>query len=244
MFDPHLLSAGSAADSLGPDEARQFESHLSHCEDCRRSIAEFRATFAILAAASAESPPPHLKRLVMAQIEVVRQIQPVLSPLPANIDRRGRVVPGATRVLAAVGLVALLAGAAGLLIRARGDVERLEQVQAVLVAADLRTVELQCSADSESRLAWSPVQGAAVFVADGLGQPPATMSYQLWLMIDGTPVPLDVFVPDEDGDATILIDRNPSGADAIAVTVEPAAGSAIPTPPIILAASLGIRAPR
>ena len=69
---------------------------------------------------------------------------------------------------------------------------------------------------------------------------PEGRAYQLWFIKDGTPVPSVTFKPEPDGHVKVEGVRVPTdGAlSAAAVTVEPEAGSAQPTTPIVLVGAL------
>ena len=66
---------------------------------------------------------------------------------------------------------------------------------------------------------------------------PEGMAYQAWQMRDGVPVSLGVL---DAGPGRFALQADLAGAEAIAISVEPAAGSAAPTTTPILIASLEI----
>jgi anti-sigma-K factor RskA len=69
---------------------------------------------------------------------------------------------------------------------------------------------------------------------------PAGRAYQLWFITDGKPVPSVTFKPEADGDASVGQIPVPSDGtvSAAAITVEPEAGSAQPTSPIVMVGTL------
>ncbi|MGW6131093.1 anti-sigma factor [Cellulomonas sp. NPDC055163] len=77
--------------------------------------------------------------------------------------------------------------------------------------------------------------GHAMFTATGLGDPGDGKEYQLWVIRDGVPLP-DAVMPDDAGALHAMAEDFVPG-DALAVTVEPAGGSAEPTtdPVVVLA---------
>jgi anti-sigma-K factor RskA len=72
-----------------------------------------------------------------------------------------------------------------------------------------------------------------------LPPPPAGQTYQLWLIVAGTPVSMGVFGVEPDGRARLDAASVPafSGEVTVAVTIEPLGGVPQPTGPIILVGS-------
>lgn len=76
----------------------------------------------------------------------------------------------------------------------------------------------------------SAQRDAAVLQAQDLPAPPAGHAYQIWwLHGKGTPVSAGTFTPDARGQSRVLLSGTMGSADGVAVTVEPAGGSAQPT---------------
>ncbi len=100
--------------------------------------------------------------------------------------------------------------------------------------ADLLLIQL---APSQPRgpgiqLFWNVKSGTAVVHATGLRQVADNRTYVLWMIRDGTPVPVTLFKPDADGQRTlngIELPKGTQGIAAFAVTEEPAEGSPQPT---------------
>ena len=69
---------------------------------------------------------------------------------------------------------------------------------------------------------------------------PTGQAYQLWFIKDGKPVPSVTFKPEPDGHAKVEQIPVPSdgAVSAAAITVEPEAGSAQPTSPIVMVGTL------
>ncbi|HEX6536133.1 MAG TPA: anti-sigma factor [Gemmatimonadaceae bacterium] len=92
-----------------------------------------------------------------------------------------------------------------------------------------------------ARVFWNQPTGTWTLIAHDLPPAPAGEVYQLWLGTrDGGRVSAGTFAPRPDGDA-VLVARHPLASDAlarIAVTREPAGGSARPTsPPVLVGAA-------
>ncbi|RAG87333.1 anti-sigma factor [Streptacidiphilus pinicola] len=81
--DLHTLAGAYALGALDDAERDAFERHLADCESCAVEVAEFRATGARLALAASLTPPPELKRQVLAHIAEIRQDAPEVEPVPS-----------------------------------------------------------------------------------------------------------------------------------------------------------------
>lgn len=240
--DVHGLTGAYAVDALPDDERAFFERHLATCEDCRREAAELRATAAALGAAAAEAPPESLRARVLAEARSTRQV-PAESDDRATQARSQRghrllQVAAAVAALAVVGLGVLSAQLADRV----ADLEtQLAQDQAVgdeLVALlgqpDAQVTALEAPAGTQASLVHSEGAGRAVVVTDGLGDLPADLAYQLWVLRDGVPEPDRVFRPGPDGRAVVDIGQPIAGADVVAITTEPRQGSPAPTGEILI----------
>ena len=206
----HDLTAAYALDALEPDEARAYEEHLAGCERCREELAAFQGTASSLAyAVPPADPPPALRGRIL---EAARAERPNVVPL-----RRGW-----SRPLAVVAAVAACA-AVGLAVWNVSLHNRLDQA--------LRGVPLT---GAKGSVVVSGGNGALV-VSD-LAAAPAGKTYEAWVIANGTARPAGLF---PGGGRTIVFRLTrplPAGA-VVAVTVEPAAGSAQPTQkPIISSA--------
>jgi hypothetical protein len=82
------------------------------------------------------------------------------------------------------------------------------------------------------QLFWSVRDGKAVVNAYGLAPVARDRAYMLWMIRDGTPVPLKLFTPDDDGRAIVASVELPvttAGITLLAVTEESSAGANAPT---------------
>jgi len=159
--------------------------------------------------------------------------------VPASLADRSRRRPRRTTTWLAIAATAVGAAAvpSALAIQQARESSRAEQqAQAV---ADLL-------ADPGAQLVRADVEGGgtavgvladdrALFTATGLEDPGAGREYQLWVIRDGEALP-DAVMRDDAGAVQAVTDGYEQG-DALAVTVEPAAGSKEPTsdPVVVLA---------
>jgi anti-sigma-K factor RskA len=263
----HALAGAYAVDALPADERAAFEEHLATCEACRTEVAELSATAARLGDAAAETPPPGLKDRVLAEVDRVRPLPPATAPDDdavttvgsegedadgaAPVVRRGRA-PGRGRrrashagrvVLSAAAAVTLaVVAAAGVLVAdLRGDLDReRQQTQAltrVLAAPDARTRSADVRGGGRATVVVSGQRDRAVLVADGLAAAPEGRTYQAWFIGADGPVSAGL-VGTDDGRAVRALSGDVAAADTVALTVEPAGGSAQPTTDPVLAVAL------
>ncbi|SHM86960.1 anti-sigma factor [Cryptosporangium aurantiacum] len=224
-----LLNGAYVLDAVDDVERAAVERHLRGCEPCAIEVAEFREAAARLGVAEAVAPPPDLRGRVLARARATRQsAAPALRP-PAR----------PRRLVVAAAAVAVLAGTVGTtwwvqenrvsderarVVAARQEAER---TRSVLAAPDAK---LKVSTDARAgrfTAVYSAVEGAAVLSYDGLADPPAGKTYQLWEIIDGAPRSLEVLPPSARGGSRVVDGLDP--VDQLAVSVENEGGAAQPT---------------
>jgi anti-sigma-K factor RskA len=246
--DPHTLAGAYALYAI--DDVRErmrFEQHLSACAECEEETRGLRETAARLGAAVAQEPPPALRDRVMAEIGLVRQLPPAVTPVTqvASPGRRAasrrawwpRVATGlaAACLAAAVGLGVLAVHTQDLLDRERrGD----QQIAAVLAAPDVRTVKAKAGRGATATVVMSRSQGKVVFFSSGLAALPESKAYQLWRIGPDGAVPDRVTRPDASGRTPPVVLGELGEATEVGVTVEPAGGSKQPTTEPLMVMSL------
>lgn len=116
-----------------------------------------------------------------------------------------------------------------------------DEVVSVLTSPDARHLMLtenRRPPRPSGEVNWLPGKGALVFVAGGLRPLPGGKAYELWLVPkDGkAPLPAGLFRPNHDGSGTVVLPPLPANTHAarFLLTVEPEAGSATPSLPIVL----------
>lgn len=241
--DIHALSGAYALDALPDDERAFFERHLAACDACRSEVAELQATAAMLAGGVAAPPPPGLRDKVLAAVDVTRQLPPEKPAEGAALARRQWLRSRFLAPLAACLSLAVIAlSGTVVVLNQRLDAATAESddrsLASVLGAADLQTAELELGASAPSRFLYSASLDRGVLVAQGLSDPGAHETYELWLIHDGTPVPAGLFRPDHTGVAVADISGIVRGAELVAVTIEPAGGSDTPTGAVLASAEL------
>lgn len=264
--DARDLLGAYALDAVDDVERRAVERLVERDPDAARELAGLRATAALLGSAMSASPPPALRSDVFASIRRTPQAPaaapagPASTPVgPASAPVGPASAPGApatpgapvpigrarsARLRRPTTWLAVAATALGaavvptvLAVQQAREADRAQR-QGLAVA------ELLADPDATVVRAEVPAGGTAVgvlagdralFTATGLADPGEGREYQLWVLRDGEPLPADV-MPDQDGTVRALTEDYRPG-DALAVTVEPAAGSQEPTtPPVVVLA--------
>lgn len=122
---------------------------------------------------------------------------------------------------------------------ARQLAQRAETVGVILTAPDLIRFNLTSGETngSSAQLLWSRTRGL-VLSGSRLPAAPPESTYQLWLVTNTQSVGAGLFVPDDAGRATLVVDappRVPGPVVGAAVTIEPSGGRSTPTGRTLLA---------
>ena len=213
--DLHELTAAYALDALDPDEEREYEKHLAHCEQCRDELTGFReAAGALALAVDPASPPPALRGRILDAARTERSNVVTLRPRWAY--------PVAALAAAAA------CAAIGFGIWAASLHSQLGQRDAAL-----RSVPL--SGKAAGSVVVGP-SGKAALVLTNLAPPPAGKTYEAWVLDGGNAYPAGLF--DSSGASVVvqLEHEVPRGA-RVGVTIEHAGGAKQPTLPPLAASS-------
>ena len=228
--DVHTLTGPYVLDALPEDERAHFEQHLAECTFCTTEVAELREAAVKLATQVATPPPPALKANVLAQIDHVRQLPPVVPGQSAAPVGQRRYTRRSVLALAAAALA--VAGAGGVAIdqyREKTDaVQANQRIAAVLSQPDAKTVRGPVNGGGQATVVSSQGADAAVVVLRDLPQLPADKTWQLW-MIDPSKTAHSVGLAS--GDITQVVNGSVDGMVAFGLTIEPSGGSAKPTLP-------------
>ena len=255
----HESSGGYALGLLEGEERRAFEAHLATCAECRAEVRAFtRVARGLDLAVDQHEPPAALRNRVLAHA----------APLSAGerpVKSAGRTGALPYWLAAAAAIAAIAVGIHAVNLRSR--VERLEdelivareeasglrqdlaaarargaiaqRVTHVLAASDVKRVDLagqKAAPSALGRAFWSPSKG--LIVAADLPAAPQDRVYQLWVVKDTGPVSAGLLT-DTAGALTVLSEAiDPRGAQALAVTLEPAGGVPAPTGQMYLVGKL------
>lgn len=236
--DIHQLAAAYALDAVDEHERAEFEAHYPTCPVCRPEVAGFRETLSQVAAAVAVSPPASLKANVMAEISETRQLSPLRPDSVVSLDayrqRRNRVFRDLS-VAAAIILVAFGAFVVG---RNSGDSDDYAtEAASVFARPDAKTTMLNGTGTGSFKVVWSPSDGKAVVVGDGLAEPGPGKAYELWLVDDTGAHAVRLLDKAADRQVRRVVSVNGSPLQW-AVTVEPEGGVDLATGDIIFAGAV------
>ena len=216
--DIHALSGAYAVDALDDIERAQFERHLAECDACRSEVDSLREASALLAETAAAAPPAALRDRVLAGIETVRPLPPVV-PVPVTAERRRRRFPA----LVAAAAVVTLIGVGGAVWQPWSD----DTSQTALPSAADRVLSDPAATSEQVRLRGGGVvtltrsdkYDAAVIEAEDMPKLSADQVYALWLQHDTDMVPAGVMTGKESGPIVLVGDA--ATADGAGITIEP-----------------------
>ena len=250
--DEHTLAGAYAMDAISAKDRDRFERHLAGCEECAQEIASLRETTALLGAAAAEPLPAGLKERVMAAAAMTRQQPPAdeTEPVPpaqgtwarAGTRLRSLAWPGrlaqaaGAAATAAVLAVAVVFGVSDSSMHQQLNQARAssQQIAVVLTARDAHMSTETVAGGGTATIVMSHAQHALVFTAQGLHALPASSGYELWLIgPDGTRS-VGMLPADRHGMTGPVIASGLRSGDHLALTDEPADGSAHPTTSMML----------
>jgi anti-sigma-K factor RskA len=245
--NPHELAALYVVGALTPDETREFETHLSDCVICQEEVAEMRSVTERLSRSVLSDPPPSLRDAVLAGIAETEQDEPAtrsdnVTPLrrgPVS-ESRGPSWPSRLPYLVAAASVLLALGCGGWALQNRDDAQQASAEQSQIVdalsAPDVQTVTGTTNNGVSATVVLSRSQKRALLVVNGLPTLPDNKVYELWT-IKRAPVPAGTFTPTSSA-SLVSLPQTALSSDRIAMTVEPAGGSAHPTTPPLMTLSL------
>ena len=228
----HHLGAAYALDALDERERAAYEAHFATCEICRTDVREYRAAAADLATLTATPPPADVKARVMGEIATTRQLSP-LPPAVARLSDR-RPSRGVTAILAIA--AAALFFVAGAVVVGGGDDDSFgDQVAAMMEDPTFQMVELGGDGEGSFKVAWTSDEAAVI--GGDLPEPGQDQRYELWMIDAAGAHAMHLLDPADGGTVqrTMPFDGAPAGWG---VTIEPAAGSEVPTEPVLFHAEV------
>jgi hypothetical protein len=234
------LLGAFALDAVDENEARMVRDHVSRCGACQAELAEHREVLALLttawlppprgvwdriAADLGEKPPP----LDLSAVrEVTASRPPVLPPARRHRRRRLGVAALAVAATAATGLLGYgmidEAGPGGRPPVGRHSDELGRAAAAALVDPSARRVAMRSADGGLSVDAVLLADGAGYVLNDNLPPLDAGRTYQLWGIVDGTPVSLGLLGRSPDKFAF----RAVAPVAALAITSEDEGGAVLP----------------
>jgi anti-sigma factor RsiW len=230
----HDLTSAYALHALDAHEAEEFEQHLRHCERCQTELAELQEiTTALAYAAPPAAAPETLRGRILEQARAERSN---VIPFPRRRTRTTWVLAAAASLAAAA---AIGVGIWAAILNSDLDAERaahnrVAQALALVAAPGAEHVDLSGGSGS---LAVGP-SGRGVLVIPDLPKAPRGRTYEAWVIKGTKPSPAGLFVGGGAGTTVVPLTRPVEPGSVVAVTVEPEAGSDLPTQTPILTAKL------
>jgi hypothetical protein len=232
------LVAPVALGAAAPHEIARVEAHAAECAVCGEELAALRSGADVLAVAVPQhDPPPSLKDALMATVraEAAERAgavaeEPAPAPAPRRRERRRRFlgIP-AWPAAAALATIVALALAIGLVLTTSGGPDHRATTIAMAGTTDAPGIE--------GEVLYVPDEDTAVVKMSDLPPLDPGDAYQLWVITDGTPVSAGLL--EATGPATArTVATGLKGADALAVTAQPATSRTTPEGPILAQAVL------
>jgi anti-sigma-K factor RskA len=205
------LVAAYAAGALpaGEDECAALREHLDECETCRRELRRYATAATAVGVSATQAAPPGLRERVLSK----------LAPRPPLHIRHRRP----WQIPAAVAAAVALAAGAWWLHASAGPSWTLACTQAAPACQVRGTVKA--------------FHGFLHVEMEGLPALPAGKQYQAWIILPGKrPTPEPAFSPDARGHGAVVMAASPVKGAVVAITIEKAGGSPVPTSkPILIA---------
>ena len=237
-----------ALGTLDDQERQKLESHLaSGCDTCESALREARLVADDLVYAIAPvAPSAEVRERLLERVR-----QDASARTSSQRSRRGIWLPLATAasVALAIGLTFHVLSLRQIIEqerRARFELEeRLARAQesiGAFTSPDIQTVSLTGQGPTpgaKARAFVDPANRRLFLYVYDLPAPPVGRTYQLWVIVDGTPVSVGTFGVDPSGNARLDSEPLPAfaGAVTVAVTEEPEGGVPQPTGPMVLLGS-------
>ena len=245
------LLASLALDAVDDVERAEIERHVAQCPRCRSELDQFRDVAGLLGNA-VDPLPDGLWVSIASQLH--QSAEPTATPMPRLV--RGASEPtviaqsdvfssgGASRRSRSITLVFAAAAAAiviALSVSLASANGRVGQLQSALsarsaVAAALETPGhkiVNLSGASHASLAQFVMlpDGQGYLVSSTMADLASPSTYQLWAIVNGKPISVGI-MGNSPSQMTFTMAGSP-GPSALAVTVEPAGGSARPTSAVV-----------
>ena len=225
---------------LEGDERRQLTGLIESGDPVvQDQLQDSEAFLAQLAWMAPQVDPPALLRSKL--LNRVREASaPVAVARPSRVWMLGWAVAAGLAVVSLYSLFALRAANGELrqvgneLASVRSDAARSRKVLAVVLSRDARYIRLSTAQNEPLfRAFWGGGASGLVLSGANVPAPAAGRTFQLWVVPKGgaSPVSAGVFMPQADGQVLLIAETSlrPGDAAALAISDEPAGGSAQPT---------------
>lgn len=224
--DLHTLSGAYALNALSAEEADQFRQHLEECPACSQEVRELQQAAATMGASEAVAPPTYLKTKVLTAVDRTPQ-------LPPNAAR-GNVITvaphrwGSRLLLVAAAVVVIVGAVIGISQIGNGPTRPQSTLAAGVVkvfqANDAHRATMDTKNGGRISVATSPRLGEMAVNSENLPQLDGRHVYQLWAIHRGSVSSVGILQREKGASM-----KMPAPDTEVAITVEPAGGSAHPT---------------
>jgi anti-sigma-K factor RskA len=248
--DLHSLSGAYALDALeGGAEFERFTRHLTRCPSCASEVRGFREVATALAFAAAAEPPPELRAQVLTAATRIRQLPPEVTSHASHArPRRARPwvpwVPWLSGAIATAGIaVAVFFGFSQAHLQQELNQAKAQNqaIALVLSAPQVKLLTHTTTAGGETTVVLAADRHQLVVVTNGLPVLPAGKVYQLWFIgPKGIIVSAGLLPSAKSGQTPPVLAAGVMHGDKLALSVEPAPGSAQPTTTPILDLALPV----
>lgn len=244
------LLGAYALDALPDAEAAAVRAHLETCPEHAAQARELREVAMRLSwAPEAVAPPAQLRtRLLDAIAREPQEAAPAESAAAPSVTRMPASRGNATRTRSNIRRFPVAWGslAAALLLVAGGLFawnivlqNRLDDRLDASNATAVRPLQpASAGQQSNAYVLFFTGDKKAVVVGEGITPAAPGKTYQMWAIRDGAPVSIGLMQPDADGRVHAVVDFDAVAADTLAITIEPAGGSAQPTSAPVLTAKV------
>lgn len=220
--DLHTLSGAYAIDALSVTEAQEFASHLEQCQACRDEVRELQSVAALMGESESLRAPAALKARIMAAADLQSQLPPKVTPIGAARSHRW-----SSRIAGAAAAVVLIVAAGFGISQVQQNHEAVmaQSVARVFDAKDAHTETVDTSNGGKITVATSKQLGQLAVETHALPRLSNEQVYQLWTVHGGSATSAGL-VQNLAGGKSMGI---PAQDSTMAITIEPAGGSAHPT---------------
>jgi anti-sigma-K factor RskA len=227
----NVFAGAYALDALDDDERKLFQAHLRTCAECAEEVRGMCKTAAELSRLVEVNPPPQLRSEVLSAIKQTRPLAPLVDNVVDLNSRRPARWLWQT-LAAACALIAI--AVSGWAVSEHRDAQRARtadsSIAQLLQAPDVRA-STTAMKQGQGTLIYSRTEQKLVLIGHGLPALPTDQTYQLWMVpAGGKPVSGGLFRTDQAGNVEVPASGNLDAVARMAVSVEPAGGSAQPSP--------------
>lgn len=225
--DAYGLIGAYAVDAVTPEERGAVEAYLRDHPEALDEVLSLQEAAATLPAPEL-TPPAHVRSELLAQVARTRPLPPVV-PVAAERSQTPRAARRAILWLGAAA-AAIVIAVAGVRIASDDAGSMPAPVAEVMHADDARESVIDMG-EHKITVTRSMGMDKAVVTSTTMGRAPDGMAYQMWVkdssgkMVSGGLLP----EPEKDGPIAMPLHGDAGTAREVAVSMEPAGGSAQPT---------------